>query len=354
MAIDARIPMMGQPIDTATPIDSAQKAEMNGLAIIKQHYDNATEEQKKQVRDVAVVSQQLLGMQDPKMQAAFIEKNRGAIGEHTDEMLQALQADPVQAKQMFGSQIKLAELLGAMKDPKTDSNTFGSEAIKGIMETTGQDYASALYQYQTGNRKDQVMKDGTISPMKGSLETKTSSKQAEKIGEQRGEGIGKAQVALGSVENNADYVIQNVEELMQHKGKSKALGIVDANTPTIKGSDADAFEQRLAQVGGASFLAAFDALRGAGAITEVEGSKATAAKNRMLIAHTEAEFDDAAGEFLAQVRKGLRLARQQAAGRLSDPNNPPPIGGLPPVFNDPQNVAPAASGGGWSYGGVAE
>lgn len=320
MAIDARIPMMGQPIDTATPIDSAQKAEMNGLAIIKQHYDNATEEQKKQVRDVAVVSQQLLGMQDPKMQAAFIERNRGAIGEHTDEMLQALQADPVQAKQMFGSQIKLAELLGAMKDPKTDSNTFGSEAVKGIMDTTGQDYASSLYQYQTGNRKDQTLQNGVVAPMKGSLDTKTASKRADAIGSTVGEGVGKAKLALGSVENNADYVLQNVEDLMTHPGKDKALGLINSNTPTIKGTEADAFENRLAQVNGASFLTAFDALRGAGAITEAEGSKATIAKNRMLTAHTVKEFDAAAGEFTTQVRKGLRLAKQQAAGQLADPN----------------------------------
>lgn len=115
------------PLDTAAPIDSAQNAEMNGLKIIKQRYDNATDEQKKQVRDVAVISQQLMGMKDPQMQAAFIEKNRAAIGEHADEMSQALAADPAQAQQMFGSQVKLAQLLGAMEPPTPNENKIVGE-----------------------------------------------------------------------------------------------------------------------------------------------------------------------------------------------------------------------------------
>lgn len=361
MGIDSRIPMMGQPIDTATPIDSAQNSEMNALKIIKQHYDNADDVQKKQVQEAAIGATHLEALKDnPELIQKYLADHSNMFGESAQELQDTWAQDQTPDKKSFHALVnsykQVGLLTGAIKDPKIGSQTFGSEVVANLMKEKNMTYEQALFQYQSGNRQGVSLDgSGTMVPMNGALDTKTSGKQAEKIGEQRGEGIGKAQVALGSAENNADYVLQNVEELMTHPGKKKALGLVDSNTPTVKGSDADAFEQRLSQIGGAAFLTAFDALRGAGAITEAEGSKATVAKNRMLVAHTEAEFDDAAKEFVGEVRKGIRLARQQAAGKLSDPSKPPSLSGLPPVFNDPQNVAPAASGGnGWSYVGVKQ
>ena len=48
------------------------------------------------------------------------------------------------------------------------------------------------------------------------------------------------------------------------------------------------------QIQGGAFLTAIDTLKGTGAITEVEGTKATAAKNRMATATSEKAFNDAA------------------------------------------------------------
>ncbi len=318
------------PIDTATPIDSAQNAEMNGLKIVKQRYDNATDAQKKQVRDVAVISQQLLGMSDPQMQAAFIDKNKGLIGEHATEMTQALATDPAAAKQMFGSQVKLAQLLGAMETPSALNVGGGTGALMDrlMAENPGLSADQALQKIKAGYSQNTTMDaGGNITPMAGALETKGAFKQSEAIGDTTGQGIGKSKMALGSIEDNASVVLGNVQELMTHPGKEKALGLIDSNTPTVKGTDADAFEQRLAQVNGAAFLTAFEALRGGGAITEIEGDKATVAKNRMSTAHTVKEFDDASQEFVAQVSKGIRLARQQAAGNLRNPTPPPITGG---------------------------
>jgi hypothetical protein len=82
------------------------------------------------------------------------------------------------------------------------------------------------------------------------------------------------------------------------------------------------------QVKGKSFLEAFESLKGGGAITQIEGEKATDAINRMSIATSEDEYIRAALDLQDVVRAGVARAQARAAQS----------GGAP--------VAPAAGGGG--------
>lgn len=98
-----------------------------------------------------------------------------------------------------------------------------------------------------------------------------------------------------------------------HPGFESAVGISAAPlSGFIPGTNTTDFKERMAQIKGQSFLQAFENLKGAGQITEIEGAKATAALNRMSLSQSEAEFIKAAREFEENVSKGMELARKRA------------------------------------------
>ena len=97
-----------------------------------------------------------------------------------------------------------------------------------------------------------------------------------------------------------------------HKGFQDAVGATwKPGFRFIPGTDASDFQSYQDQIEGAAFLSAFEALKGGGAISEKEGSKATAAKLRMKLAQSEVEYVKAAREFQEVVRTGVENARQK-------------------------------------------
>jgi hypothetical protein len=81
----------------------------------------------------------------------------------------------------------------------------------------------------------------------------------------------------------------------------------------VPGTAAADFDARFKQVQGQAFLQAYETLRGGGHITEAEGTKGTAAINRMGLAQSEREFITAARELQEVVEAGIKRAR----GRLN-------------------------------------
>ena len=117
-----------------------------------------------------------------------------------------------------------------------------------------------------------------------------------------------------------------------HKGFQDAVGATwKPGFRFIPGTDASDFQSYQDQIEGAAFLSAFEALKGGGAISEKEGSKATAAKLRMKLAQSEVEYVKAAREFQEVVRTGVDNARKKfgaggaapaAGGAAVDTSNP--------------------------------
>jgi hypothetical protein len=95
-----------------------------------------------------------------------------------------------------------------------------------------------------------------------------------------------------------------------HPGFSGAVGM-GFGARFIPGTDAKSFEVRHKEVLGQAFLDAFEALKGGGAITQVEGEKATAARTRMDLAQSEKEYMDAAREYQGVLKRGVENARQR-------------------------------------------
>jgi hypothetical protein len=107
-------------------------------------------------------------------------------------------------------------------------------------------------------------------------------------------------------------------DVAPHPGFKGAVGF-GLGTRLIPGTAAASFQALFDQVQGGAFLQAFETLRGGGAITEKEGAKATAAKNRMSLAQSEDEFVKAALEFREVMNQGLKRAEARALGSSATP-----------------------------------
>jgi hypothetical protein len=98
-----------------------------------------------------------------------------------------------------------------------------------------------------------------------------------------------------------------------HEGFESSVGFSGAPLAKyISGSPVSDFRSRFDQIKDKTFLQAFENLKGAGQITEVEGAKATSALNRMSLAQSEKEFITAAREFEQNIKSGMELARKRA------------------------------------------
>jgi hypothetical protein len=162
-----------------------------------------------------------------------------------------------------------------------------------------------------------------------------------------GEAIAKGDVAaiqaLPKVINRAEESVRLIDEMIGKrdsktgqllKGEKPHPGFQSAVGATwlpgarfIPGSDTASFMSRHDQIKGASFLEAFESLKGGGAITEKEGQKATDAINRMSTATSEAEYVRAAMDLQDVMRKGVANAQAKAA-RAGGGGGAPAAGGV--------------------------
>jgi hypothetical protein len=130
---------------------------------------------------------------------------------------------------------------------------------------------------------------------------------------------GKAIEAMPAVTSATNRVIGTINSIEKDPGLSGALGPVWSRLPTVRDATADV-EAKIKQAVGGTFLTAYETLRGAQAITDVEGDKATFAFNRL-------------GQ-LTQSDPGYRRALSDAKYTAIDVlNSARARAGLPPVEN---------------------
>jgi hypothetical protein len=80
----------------------------------------------------------------------------------------------------------------------------------------------------------------------------------------------------------------------------------------IEGTDTASFEPLYKSIKGQAFLEAFQRLKGAGQITEIEGQKATEALLKLDKAQNEKDFVKYAREFQENLQRGMELAKNKA------------------------------------------
>jgi hypothetical protein len=106
-----------------------------------------------------------------------------------------------------------------------------------------------------------------------------------------------------------------IDKALMHPGRQTATGLSGSIDPRnyVPGTDATDFRAVLDQIGGSAFLQAFESLKGGGAITEVEGKKATDAIARLNRAQSDAEFETSLNDLRKVMVDGYeRLGRGKA------------------------------------------
>lgn len=127
-----------------------------------------------------------------------------------------------------------------------------------------------------------------------------------------GKAMGEARAGLPKAEQNAAYLLKQIDELANHKSLDKAVGYLDGALPSMLPGTRDV-DARIAQIQGGTFLQAFESLKGAGQITEKEGEKATAALNRLQDQRQGEEgYRQALKDFRKEVVDLTAVARRRA------------------------------------------
>jgi hypothetical protein len=131
----------------------------------------------------------------------------------------------------------------------------------------------------------------------------------------------------------AQQAISAIDAAIAHPGLKKAVG-VGSYIPWARGSEAADYGLVVDQIKGQAFLQAFQSLKGGGAITEIEGQKATQAITTLNTSQSEAAH-----------RKALQDLRDIAAAAMERAQKKDAV--VPNAGNQTPNTGNADQSGGW-------
>lgn len=150
--------------------------------------------------------------------------------------------------------------------------------------------------------------------------------------------VADARSGLGKVEVQAQNVISTIDQLLNSRGLPYITGMRSL-APIVPGTAQAQADALAKQIEGQTFLQAFESLKGAGQITEIEGQKATAAMARLQRSQSTKDYMAALNELKEIANAGVQRARRAAAGG----QQPTPQGGSgaasPVRVNTPQEAA---------------
>ena len=132
-----------------------------------------------------------------------------------------------------------------------------------------------------------------------------------------GKARGEAAFDLPRVEQNANQTLAVLERMKSHPGRAGSTGFLQGALPSRTPDQVD-FQSLVDQTQGQSFLQAFQMLKGAGQITEIEGTKATNAISRLGNQRlSDDEYLKAINDLEEVINTGLERARKQAGSPSS-------------------------------------
>ena len=147
-----------------------------------------------------------------------------------------------------------------------------------------------------------------------------------------------AQIALPSTIATAERALANIEAIRNDPALPSITGMVQGRLPPLSPAGTD-LNVRINQAKGQTFLEAFESLKGAGQITEIEGQKAEQAIARLDRAQSTEAYQQALDDLADVLRSGMERARAKAG--VQPPA--PPMGGImaaPPESAAVENVGP--------------
>jgi hypothetical protein len=159
--------------------------------------------------------------------------------------------------------------------------------------------------------------DGIFDPNTNKVLLQGTPKEVESTEEKaqataRGKATGEAEANLPKAVAKAESALKLIEELRTDEGRWRTTGSINGIMPALPGTVGWDYVKKFDQAKGKAFLEAFEALKGGGQISNMEGEKAQAASSRLDRAMTKEAFDEALDDLKDVITKGLSSAYQGA------------------------------------------
>jgi lysozyme family protein len=239
------------------------------------------------------------------------------LQQRAQDYTQLVQSDPRQAQYLPSWMNRLTVLskdIAPQQETTAQPPRFGNKAEQEA--------------WLSGQRKTSELKAEALNALPGAIDTVNSGLKAI-------EGM----IGDTTVNKKGELVYGKIQP---HAGFEAAVGMPTASSgfgisSFMPGSDINDFKARFKEIEGKSFLAAIGSLRGTGAISEVEGAKATSAINRMSLSQSEKEFVQAANDLKDVMKKGYEAAQKRAGVQPIDVNAQPSSSGAKLRWNPQTN-----------------
>jgi hypothetical protein len=283
-------------------------------------------------RDEIQKSLQGVDTNDPKQVTMLLQRlsSNAASFENTLSMVHS-QAQMDLAKSQFERQSKQTDALIEHYKAEDSRAGAGNANVQSVIQTAGGAYG--------------VLRDGSLKKLtdeagkpligyQADVGLKGDIKKAQEIGTESG----KTTFALPMIEQQTNMALGTVDSILNDPAKKDRVGFLGV-TPAIPGTPGAGFDLKIDQLKGEAFLSAYNSLRGGGAITDIEGKKATEALVRAGQAQKVSDFDTAMNEYKKILKTGLERARKQASMRGTGQTSAPDTAPQPA-----QGTAPAPGG----------
>lgn len=154
----------------------------------------------------------------------------------------------------------------------------------------------------------------------GTLPKDVAGVEREKV---LGEDAGKSIANMPQIMNTASETLKAIEGVRNHAGRSWGTGSL-GTIPGIPGTSQRGFIAAVDQLKGKTFLEAYNSLRGAGAIANAEGERATNAIARLDRAQNKEDFEAGLNDLRDVIKAGMlrASAKARAPGAVSGPTGP--------------------------------
>lgn len=207
------------------------------------------------------------------------------------------------AQQMTPAAIQEWDLFKSL--PKADQDAWvnfkrNSQPYQMVETATGK----GLLNKGTGQLENVTTRDQEAAAA-GQMEATTATAKIA------GEASAQAKIDLPRVQDNAKQALQTIEDFEKHPGFNMLFGKTSL-LPVVPGTDTAGARAYYNQIKGKTFLEAFNSLKGAGQITEIEGAKATDAIARLDTAQSEKEARAALKDLKEVIRSGSTRAEKKA------------------------------------------
>lgn len=224
---------------------------------------------------------------------------------------------------------KYGELSGDPKALISDATTPAAIQEYNFLNSLNPDQRKLYFQnkrasqiFDTGDNKNILSPQGEIVqqiPKQLAPEDRPEVKAAQTGAQEQAKLDVSNNASLPTIVQNGTQAVKLIDDILKDPGLSESVGGLGgmrgrqaATLPLTEGQRN--FQARADQLKGKAFLEAFNGLRGGGAITEVEGEKATDAQARMSQAQDEKSYRQALTDYQDIIKAGVERAQKKSAG----------------------------------------